>query len=52
MPDIPPMPDDYQPDTKLPVTTDAHRRFFWLRENGWTGPIDQDGNPVEEGAEQ
>lgn len=24
--------------------SDADRRFFDLRESGWTGPIDQDGN--------
>ncbi|MCO8272823.1 hypothetical protein M1L60_19695 [Actinoplanes sp. TRM 88003] len=26
--------------------TDADRRFFDLRESGYTGPIDQDGNAV------
>src|SRR2546423_3321258 len=26
--------------------TDADRRFFDLRQAGYTGPIDQDGNPV------
>ena len=26
--------------------TDADRRFFDLRESGWTGPVDQDGNAV------
>lgn len=25
--------------------TDADKRFFDLRESGYTGPIDQDGNP-------
>jgi hypothetical protein len=26
---------------------DAARKFFELRESGYTGPIDQDGNAVE-----
>lgn len=25
------------------------RRFYTLRDRGWTGPIDQDGNPVPGG---
>lgn len=25
--------------------TEADRKFFDLRESGYTGPIDQDGNP-------
>lgn len=27
--------------------SDRDKRFRELRANGWTGPIDQDGNPVE-----
>lgn len=26
--------------------TEAERKFFDLRESGYTGPIDQDGNPA------
>jgi hypothetical protein len=29
--------------------TDADRKFFNLRESGYTGPIDQDGNAVTTG---
>lgn len=29
--------------------TDADRKFFDLRESGYTGPIDQDGNAVTAG---
>jgi hypothetical protein len=29
--------------------TDADRRFFDLRESGYRGPIDQDGNKVTSG---
>lgn len=29
--------------------TDADRRFFDLRESGYTGPIDQDGQKVTSG---
>src|SRR5438105_3512078 len=28
--------------------TDADRRFFDLRQSGYTGPIDQDGHPVDQ----
>jgi len=45
-PAVPPMPQGYRPDTRLYVTTDAQRRFFWLRENGYRGPIDMDGHAV------
>jgi hypothetical protein len=29
--------------------TDADRKFFDLRDSGYTGPIDQDGNAVTTG---
>lgn len=29
--------------------TEADRKFFALRESGYTGPIDKDGNKVTEG---
>ncbi len=28
--------------------SDADERFRELRDSGWTGPIDQDGNKVED----
>lgn len=28
--------------------TPADTRFFDLRESGWTGPVDHDGNKVED----
>ena len=28
--------------------TEADRRFYDLRERGYTGPIDQDGNPASQ----
>ena len=45
---IPPMPTDWQPQTRIPVRGDADRRFHWMREHGYRGPIDQDGHAVIE----
>jgi hypothetical protein len=47
---IPAMPADYTAtgwDGK-PVTEPAGLRFFWARENGYSGPIDQDGYPTDD----
>lgn len=33
------------------MTAEADAKFFELRDSGYTGPIDQDGNPVPEGEE-
>jgi hypothetical protein len=46
---IPPMPADYTATgwDGRPVTDPAGLRFFWARENGYSGPIDQDGNPAD-----
>jgi hypothetical protein len=33
------------------MSAEADDRFFALRESGYTGPIDQDGYPVQEGHE-
>lgn len=30
------------------MSAEADRKFFELRESGYTGPIDQDGNAVTE----
>jgi hypothetical protein len=43
------VPDPNEPTTRRVdgrPETDADRRFFDLREAGYTGPIDQDGHPV------
>lgn len=45
---IPVMPADYVPESRIPVTNDAGRRMWWLREHGYTGPINQDGRAVPE----
>jgi len=31
-----------------PVTDEAALRLYWARENGYTGPIDQDGHPADD----
>lgn len=47
---IPPMPAGYTATgwDGRPVTDPAALRFFWARENGYTGPIDQDGHPADD----
>ncbi len=48
------MPWNYEPERGLvsrilqPTLSDANRRVFWLREQGYRGPINQDGYPVPE----
>jgi hypothetical protein len=47
---IPPMPADYTATgwDGTPVTEPAGLRLFWARENGYSGPIDQDGYPTDD----
>ncbi|MBL8929154.1 MAG: hypothetical protein JNL54_03410 [Kineosporiaceae bacterium] len=47
---IPAMPEDYTATgwNGQPVTDPAALRFFWARENGYNGPIDQDGHPTDD----
>lgn len=47
---VPPIPAGYAATgwDGRPVTDPAALRFFWARENGYTGPIDQDGNPADD----
>lgn len=33
-------------DRETPEAQERTKRFFGLRESGWTGPIDQDGRAV------
>ena len=46
---VPPVPADYAPIgwDGQPVTSDRDKSFFWLRENGYDGWIDQDGRPSD-----
>ncbi len=49
---VKPMPWDYQPERGLvsrmlfPTLKDSERRLFWLREQGYAGPVNRDGYPV------
>ena len=53
-----PMPEGWEPERswlsrKLqPTLSDADRRLFWLRENGYRGWIDENGYPMSRAAAQ
>ena len=50
---VPDMPGWYEPERGrasrllMPRLSDADRRLFWYREQGYKGPINQDGWPVD-----